>query len=119
MYIIFIRNTCTFILEFISRPYSGLHNNFRKNLGEGKNKNLRKDLCLSRPIFSHMFFTIRSVVAPRLYMVFKQRAVQLYHEEKRKGPENTVINPKLYFSKSGTGQVISSDRTSVIYTGSP
>ena len=33
--VIFIRNTCTFILEFISRPYSGLHNNFRKNLGEG------------------------------------------------------------------------------------
>jgi hypothetical protein len=40
-----------------------------------------------------MFFTIRSVVAARLYMVCKQRAMELYQEERGKAPENTVINP--------------------------
>lgn len=59
MCVIFIRNTCTFILQFIGRPYSGLHNNFRKNLVEGDNRNLRKVLCPSSPIFSHMFFMIK------------------------------------------------------------
>lgn len=49
----------------------------------------------------------------------KQRAMKLYQEERRKAPEKTVMNAKLYFSKSGTEQVNSSDRASVMYTGSP
>ena len=50
-------------------------------------------------------------------IVCKQRAMELYQEERRKAPEKTVMNPKLYFSKLGTEQVNSSDRSSVMYTG--
>jgi hypothetical protein len=49
----------------------------------------------------------------------KQRAMELYQEERRKAPEKTVMNPKLYFSESRTEQFNSSDRAYVIYTGSP
>jgi hypothetical protein len=45
--------------------------------------------------------------------------MEFYQEERRKEPEKTVMNPKFYFSKSGTEQVNSSDRASVIYTGNP
>jgi len=65
-----------------------------------------------------MFFVIKFCSSCKT-KVCTQRAMELYQEERRNAPEKTVMNPKLYFSKSGTEQVNSSDRASVMYTGSP
>jgi hypothetical protein len=73
-------------------------------------------MSLEAYYFTYVFYD--KVCSSSETIVCKQRAMDLYQEERRKAPEKNVMNPKFYFGRSGTEQVNSSDRASVLYTGS-